>query len=182
MSASPGPWRALRWWEVINLTLDEGDDRAEMEAAPIIRIEAADGTAVAAAHDLFEFTADNARLLEAAPDIAEALRALYTECDAFQHEELNTHPTWGPIMRAARAALTKAGIATEPAVVDPPRWRCPCCKGTNVQISFPTWYRETRDNDLQYIDVDSEAEILWWYCDDCDETDIGSPEEIEDEG
>ena|SRR5271154_2752933 len=50
----------------------------------------------------------NARLIAAAPDMLEALRDLYTECDAMQHEELDSDPTWGPLMRAAAAALAKA--------------------------------------------------------------------------
>lgn len=51
-----------------------------------------------------------ARLLSAAPDLLEALRDLHTECDAFQHEELDEHPSWGPIMRAAAAAIKKGGV------------------------------------------------------------------------
>lgn len=52
----------------------------------------------------------NCALIAAAPELASALRDLYAECDAMQHEELDEHPTWGPIMRAASAALVKAGI------------------------------------------------------------------------
>jgi hypothetical protein len=59
----------------------------------------------------------------------------------------------------------------------PPRWRCPACKGTNVQVSYPTWYREKADYTLEKLETDQEAEILWWYCNDCDETDCGEPEE-----
>jgi hypothetical protein len=59
-------------------------------------------------HAPFKNAASNAKLIAAAPELLAALRDLYTECDAFQHEELDEHPTWGPIMRAAAAALAKA--------------------------------------------------------------------------
>jgi hypothetical protein len=39
-----------------------------------------------------------------------ALQALYTECDAWQHEELDQHETWGPIMRAASAAIAACEV------------------------------------------------------------------------
>ena len=52
-------------------------------------------------------------MIAAAPQLLSALQALYTECDAWQHEELDDHETWGPIMRAAAAAIAKAtGDAT----------------------------------------------------------------------
>lgn len=59
-----------------------------------------------------------------------------------------------------------------------PRWRCPHCKSTNVQISLPTWFHETQDGELQMVEPDAEAEILWWYCEDCDETDSDAPEPV----
>jgi hypothetical protein len=66
-----------------------------------------------------------------------------------------------------------------------PRWKCPCCDSPNVQVSFPTWYHETvtgpeqASADLEFVETDSEADISWWYCENCDESDNGSPVEIE---
>lgn len=60
-----------------------------------------------------------------------------------------------------------------------PRWQCPKCDGTNVQISMPTWYTETTDYELTFVEPDVEAEVLWWYCMDCDETDSGEPAEFD---
>lgn len=69
------------------------------------------------------------------------------------------------------------------AALDPPamvsRWCCPACKSRNVQISLPHWFYESQDNELIPVEVDGEADISWWYCEDCDETDSGSPEEVE---
>jgi hypothetical protein len=64
------------------------------------------------------------------------------------------------------------------------RWRCPKCKSRNVQVSLPTWYYESMTHDMVPVEVDSEADISWWYCEDCEETDSGAPEDmthIEDE-
>lgn len=61
------------------------------------------------------------------------------------------------------------------------RWRCPCCKSLNVQVSLPTWYYESVDHDLIFADTDAEADISWWYCQDCDETDNGQPEDVLDD-
>lgn len=60
-----------------------------------------------------------------------------------------------------------------------PKWKCNVCGSTNVQISLPTWFRETTDGELTMVEPDSEATILWWYCEACDETDGGPPEENE---
>lgn len=57
------------------------------------------------------------------------------------------------------------------------RWRCPQCKGTNVQVSLPTWYIETEDYDLNFVETDGEADIMWFYCPDCDCSEHGEPEE-----
>jgi hypothetical protein len=71
--------------------------------------------------------------------------------------------------------------AISPAAPEQPlvsRWRCPCCKSRNVQVSLPTWYRESMTHDLQFVDTDAEADIAWWYCDDCGETDSGIPDDM----
>jgi rubrerythrin len=58
-----------------------------------------------------------------------------------------------------------------------PRWKCPSCGSTNVQISLPTWYRETDDYALEMVDTDSEADISYWFCEDCDSSESGEPDE-----
>ncbi len=79
--------------------------------------------------------------------------------------------------------MTRAFLQTDPNAK--PRWKCPCCESTNVQISFPTWYHETvtgKDQagaDLEFVETDAEADILWWYCENCEESDSGSPVEVE---
>jgi hypothetical protein len=47
-----------------------------------------------------------------------------------------------------------------------PRWECPECGSTNVQIAKATWYRETA-NGLTLVDADTVSQPLFWYCDDC---------------
>jgi hypothetical protein len=65
------------------------------------------------------------------------------------------------------------------------RWRCPHCKSLHVQVSFPTWYHESinvgGDTDLLFVETDAEADISWWYCEDCDESDDGQPEDVLDD-
>lgn len=56
------------------------------------------------------------------------------------------------------------------------RWRCPSCKGTKVQVGLPAWFIEREDYSLRQVEIDAEADIMWWYCPDCGETDTGSPE------
>lgn len=58
-----------------------------------------------------------------------------------------------------------------------PRWRCPECKSTHVQIGLPAWHSETKDFKLTYIETDFEAQIMWWYCLNCDESGHGQPDE-----
>ncbi len=55
------------------------------------------------------------------------------------------------------------------------RWRCPKCDSDNVQISLPTWYRETQDYELRFEQTDEGADPLWWICDDCEESGTGEP-------
>jgi hypothetical protein len=58
-----------------------------------------------------------------------------------------------------------------------PRWQCPNCGSTDVQVSYPTWYHETSDFERTFVETDDEAEPLWWYCEACDESESGRPEE-----
>jgi len=57
------------------------------------------------------------------------------------------------------------------------RWRCPACKSNNVQIGLPAWHTEDENFEVRYIETDLEADIMWWYCPDCDESGNGQPED-----
>jgi hypothetical protein len=61
-----------------------------------------------------------------------------------------------------------------------PKWQCPECKSTNVQISLPTWYTETQDGELTMVETDAEASIKWFFCADCDYSDDGEPDRVEE--
>lgn len=83
----PGPWRALRSHETYDgegyyCALDE-EEKAYLESRPYVRIEAADGTTICTAHDLFEFRSPEiAHAVAALPEILqqrEELVALVTE-------------------------------------------------------------------------------------------------------
>ena len=69
-----GPWRACRSGEDFSgpfYPLDD-DEKAEFEAKPLTSIEAADGTTVFNAHDLFTFKNNaDAELIAAAPETYE---------------------------------------------------------------------------------------------------------------
>lgn len=58
-----------------------------------------------------------------------------------------------------------------------PRWACPQCHGTRVQVSYPTWYHESADFELQFVETDAET-VLWWYCEDCDDSGDDEPERV----
>lgn len=75
MSAhTSGPWRPCRSHEEYDGPLFDIDpeEQAEYDDRPFVRVEAADGTVVASAHDLFTFSEANARLIAAAPDLLAA--------------------------------------------------------------------------------------------------------------
>lgn len=56
------------------------------------------------------------------------------------------------------------------------KWCCPECGSLDVQVSLPSWFRETDTGDLEYVEVDGEADIRAWYCDDCGESCEGEPD------
>ena len=68
---TPGPWKACRSNEEFNGLMFDID--SEDDPYPIVRIVSQTKT-IAAAHDLFVFDEHNARLIESAPDILDALR------------------------------------------------------------------------------------------------------------
>lgn len=102
-----------------------------------------------------------------APDALQALRELVAEIDSVGTRAFD--------LDAARAIIAKADAPLMS------RWRCPCCKSRNVQISLPAWYYETIDHDLVFSETDGDADISWWYCDDCDESGDGQPEDVLDD-
>lgn len=59
------------------------------------------------------------------------------------------------------------------------RWKCPDCGSDAVQISLPTWYTETKDGTLLFVETDLEADIQWWWCPDCSEQGFGNPDEAQ---
>jgi hypothetical protein len=60
------------------------------------------------------------------------------------------------------------------------RWKCRECGSHEVQISLPAWYHEDADGRLQYVQVDAEAEPMYWYCDSCQAGGRGRPDEIQE--
>ena len=56
------------------------------------------------------------------------------------------------------------------------RWKCPKCGSTDVQVSLPTWYRETSGGTLVMVDPDGEASVQYWYCEECEESSAGEPD------
>ena len=59
------------------------------------------------------------------------------------------------------------------------KWACPACQSRDVHIALPVWFAETQDGDLTQIQVDSEAEPLYWCCNVCYADGIGSPDSAE---
>ena len=58
---------------------------------------------------------------------------------------------------------------------DLPRWACPRCHGTDVQVLLPAWHYETRGHHLTTVQTDEGAAVMAWYCEDCVESDSGRP-------
>lgn len=45
-----------------------------------------------------------------------------------------------------------------------PRWACPECGSTKVQISLPAWHTEEIGGHIAYVESDEEAEVMAWAC------------------
>ena len=75
----------------------------------------------------------------------------------------------------AQALQDDLGTALLEGVPDS-RWKCPKCGSTHVQVSLPTWYRETSDGTLVMVNTDGEASVQFWYCEECEESSSGEPD------
>lgn len=75
----------------------------------------------------------------------------------------------GPEVRAQ----TERGTTTEN--TSRSAWRCRVCASEHVQVSLPVWFHEYQDGELRAVEVDAEADVKWWYCEDCGETGDGEP-------
>lgn len=60
-----------------------------------------------------------------------------------------------------------------------PKWKCPKCGSTDVQISLPAWFTEDADGNLTHKSTDEEADVAAWYCEDCNDSDHGEPERVD---
>lgn len=135
-------------------------------------------------------TEANARLMAAAPDLLALAHKYADECsECGGTATVWTHPPdpqdakdlpcpackdiWEVIERAEGTQPANATRAR--AMQAGPRWACPECRGTNVQISLPAWHTETADLELKYVETDDGAEALWWWCEDCQDSQGGQP-------
>jgi hypothetical protein len=55
------------------------------------------------------------------------------------------------------------------------RWACPKCQSRNVQVAIVAWHHESAGLNLTYVETDGEAEVRYWFCEDCEESDSGEP-------
>ncbi len=110
--------------------------------------EVADGASVRAAGGRIEL------------DVLAANRSLATTVVSFEH---------------ALKLQDDLGTALLESVPDS-RWKCPKCGSTHVQVSLPTWYRETSGGTLVMVDPDGEANVQYWYCEECEESSSGEPD------
>lgn len=60
-------------------------------------------------------------------------------------------------------------------VMPTPRWQCGCCGSTSVVMALPALYRQERNGELTFIQIDEDATCLWWLCDSCEHTSMGEP-------
>jgi hypothetical protein len=103
-----------------------------------------------------------------------------SECGECAGTRIQPDNTPCPDCKFVWDVLIKAGVSP-PAQVsttrarEPSRWACPHCSGRNVQVSMPTWYYEATGFDLTFVETDTEAEVMFWYCEDCQESDSGQP-------
>ncbi len=58
------------------------------------------------------------------------------------------------------------------------RWRCPECHTSDIQIALPVWFKE-EGLVLEQIQIDEEADPIYWLCNGCEADGQGAPEAIE---
>lgn len=107
---TPGPWKACRAHEGFDgpyYDIDP-DERAEYDAKPFVSIEAKGGERVTNAHDLFTFKPANARLIAAAPELLEALKALRAAVIEYQLLDVRKRFSLCVADAVAGKAITKA--------------------------------------------------------------------------
>lgn len=92
------------------------------------------------------------------------------------------HPAWDRAKEAIRRLTGAAATATRArAMQDGPgesRWACPKCGSHDVQVALPAWFREAPWFDLEYIEADASADVLFWSCGSCDESGSGEPVDL----
>jgi hypothetical protein len=146
---TPGPWSVVRQGRVFHVNAARPFDEAEVEA--------------------------DARLIGASPLLLAALERAF-EFLSTNFDDTDMADILGPCREALEAAR---GEVNATRAREPSRWLCPKCLSDRVQIGLPAWFTESADLNLRYVEVDAEAEIMWWNCLDCDETDGGRPTEAQ---
>lgn len=58
------------------------------------------------------------------------------------------------------------------------KWRCPECRSKRVQVSLPTWYKETTDGALEFVETDEEADVMYWHCEAGNHSGSGEPDRV----
>lgn len=103
----PLPWKPLRSHEDSSGPMFdiEPSERAEYDAKPFVKIEAADGSTVCTAHDLFEFAPGVAEQIVRAVNSHDALVQALTDLMAWAEQ---TGGWDAPCWDRARAALALA--------------------------------------------------------------------------
>lgn len=89
------------------------------------------------------------------------------------------HPAWDRAKEAIRRLTGGTATATRaPARARASRWACPKCGSHNVQVALPAWFREAPGLDLEYVEADGDADVLFWSCGSCEESDSGEPVDL----
>ena len=111
-----------------------------------------------------------------APALQEILRGFVVNERHMNDPELR--PVRDRLFALARAAIDPAWLPPEVNTTparEEGRWACPKCDGRHVQVALPAWHRETAGLNLDYVETDGEAEVLYWYCEDCEAEGQGEP-------
>ena len=79
--------------------------------------------------------------------------------------------------KADREAAKRRNRTTKEQARTDSRWCCPDCGSRYVQVSYPTWYYETRSLQIVPIEPDYESDPFYWYCEACEGTGSGAPDQ-----